>query len=763
LAARGLTEAEAARRLAARPLYEPATSRSYASIVRANVLTVFNLILALAGAATLTFGAWQDALFLGVLVSNSAIGIGQEVRAKRALDSLATLVAPTATVVRDGESRRILATRVVEGDLVLLAAGDGVVADGELQLANGLTLDESILTGESRPTERRQGETVRSGSFVVEGVGEQLVEAVGADSYAARVTGEARAFRHPRSPLERALNKLLLTLVAIIVPLGLVLGSALWERDAPISEAVPTSVAAVVTLVPEGLILLVSLTYAVSALRMAQRGALAQQLNAVESLAAVDVVCLDKTGTLTEPRLRVVELVGDGRPALDRYAASAPGRNATLTAIAEAFPATAETPEEVLPFTSRRRFGALRLDGESYVLGAPELFALGPYAERAAAEATGGRRVLAFGRSTAATLEEAPAAFEPLSLVLLAEHLRPDAVETVAFFRDQGVELKILSGDRPETVAAIAGDVGLGGEVADGRSLPENEAALRRLVEASAAVGRIAPEDKRRVVEALTNGGRYVAMVGDGVNDVPALKAARLAIAQGSGTEMARSVADVVLVRGGFGVVPPMVAEGRRLLRNLQRVAKLFVTKSVFASVLIVSVGLTPIAYPLLPRHLTLAASLTIGLPAFFLALAPSSGNFSSTSFLRDVAHFAVPAGTAAALGVLAGYFYALNVLDFSLIEARTVATTTLVAIGLYLVVALEARGRTRSTAVGGLVAAMAGGYFLVLALKPLREFFALAVPTPGMLLVVALAAAFAVTGLVLTSDEFVPGRRTAP
>ena len=257
---------------------------------------------------------------------------------RSALDSLATLVAPTATVVRDGESRRIPAAEVVEGDLVLLAAGDGVVADGELQLANGLTLDESILTGESRPTTRRQGETVRSGSFVVEGVGEQLVDAVGADSYAARVTGEARAFRHPRSPLERALNKLLLTLVAVIVPLGLVLGSALWERDAPISEAVPTSVAAVVTLVPEGLILLASLTYAVSALRMAQRGALAQQLNAVESLAAVDVVCLDKTGTLTEPRLRLVELVGDGRPALDRYAASAPGQNATLTAIAEAFP-----------------------------------------------------------------------------------------------------------------------------------------------------------------------------------------------------------------------------------------------------------------------------------------------------------------------------------------------------------------------------------------------------------------------------------------
>ena len=358
-AARGLSEDEAARLRAEREPYLQTTSRSYASIVRANVFTVFNLILAVAGAATLAFGEWQDALFLGVLVSNSAIGITQEVRAKRALDRLAALVAPTATIVRDGIARTAAVDEVVPGDLLRVQPGDQIVADGHLVHADGVALDESILTGESRPVVRRSGEHVRSGSFVVEGAGELVVEAVGQESYAARIAGEARAFRHPRSPLERAMNRLLLTLVAVIAPLGIVLGVALWERRTPLDEAVPTSVAAVVTLVPEGLILLASLTFAVAALRMAARGALVQQLNAVESLASVDVVCMDKTGTLTEPRLEVLRIVparGVAEAGLESrvpdYAASAPIRNATVEALAERFPAQAPAePGANVPFS----------------------------------------------------------------------------------------------------------------------------------------------------------------------------------------------------------------------------------------------------------------------------------------------------------------------------------------------------------------------------------------------------------------------------
>ncbi len=768
--ARGLSEAEAARRLSARTPYEPSSSRSYASIVRANVFTIFNLILAVAGAATLAFGEWQDALFLGVLLFNSAIGITQEVRAKRALDRLAALVAPTATIVRDGAARTAPVDEVVVGDLLRVQPGDQVVADGALVRADGLALDESILTGESRPVVRRVGDDVRSGSFVLEGAGELVVQAVGAESYAAGIVGEARAFRHPRSPLERALNRLLIMLVSIIAPLGIVLGVALWERRTPLDEAVPTSVAAVVTLVPEGLILLASLTYAVAALRMTARGALVQQLNAVESLASVDVVCLDKTGTLTEPRLEVLRVVTAQGVAEDElaarvaeYAADAPVRNATVDALAERFPAQPLTAATAtVPFSSRRRFGAVRRDGRWVVLGAPELFALGPLAEVAEVEAKAGRRVVALGTSpNGISAEQGPHDVPALGLAVLGERLRPEARAAVEFFQRQGVELKVLSGDRPETVAAVAADVGIpGGPALDGRKLPESRAELRALLRDTNVIGRISPESKRRVVEALRDDGRYVAMIGDGVNDVPALKAARLAIAQGTGTQMAKSVADIVLVRGDFAVVPAMVDEGRKIMRNLQRVTKLFVTKSAFASVLIVSIGLTPTAYPLLPRHLTLAATLTIGVPAFFLALAPSEGSFQIKGFLREVASFSVPAGTAAGLGVLSSYLFALNVLDLPLIEARTVATTVLVTVGLYLIVALEAGGRLRSTAVGALCATLAALYVVVLSIPFTREFFELAAPDPVIFATALAGASLAIGGLAITADKFLPGHR---
>jgi P-type E1-E2 ATPase len=767
----GLSREEAARRLAERGPYEPpATSRSYGSIVRANVFTVFNLILAVFGAITLAFGDWRDALFLGVLVANSTIGIAQEVRAKRTLDRLAALVAPTAVVVRGGEPERLGVSQVVVGDLVRVEAGDQLVADGVVEDASGLRLDESVLTGESDSVARRAGDEVRSGSFAVEGAGAYVVTAVGPDSYAEQVAGEARAFRHPRSPLERALNRLLLILVGVMVPLGLLLGFALWRLDVDPDEAVPRSVAAVVSLVPEGLILLTSLTYAVAALRMARRGALVQQLNAIESLAAADVVCLDKTGTLTEGTLRVVELVP--RPGvaeeelggeLARYAASSPSRNTTLEAIAAAREAPAEQTGEHVPFASRRGWSGLALDGTRFVLGSPERFPLGALADRAGEEARKGRRVLAFGTTTDPLDDpdrvEPPADFEPLGLVVIAERLRRDARETVDFFRAQGVELKVISGDAPDTVAAIAADAGIDtGTVLDGRRLPESEGELRHEALAASVVGRISPEDKKRVVEALASSGRYVAMVGDGVNDVPALKAARLAIAQGTGAQIAKSVADLVLVRGEFSAVPAMVDEGRKILRNLQRVAKLFVTKSAFAAFLILSIGLTPVAYPLLPRQLTLAASLTVGIPGFFLALAPSSGQLPRTGFLRDIGHFAVPAGTAAGLGVLSSYLWSFYVLDLGLVESRTVATTVLILVGLYLIVVLEASGRVRAPAVVALCLSLLALYGLVLALPGMREFFQLAVPGVTACLTALGGAGLAVAGLWLTDERFTPG-----
>jgi magnesium-transporting ATPase (P-type) len=415
-----------------------------------------------------------------------------------------------------------------------------------------------------------------------------------------------------------------------------------------------------------------------------------------------------------------------------------------------------------VPFSSVRRWGALELDGGSYVLGAPELFPLGGLGPVAEDEARQGRRVLAFARTDAPLLGDAtpPPGLELLGLVVVAERLRPEARQTVDFFTAQGVALAVLSGDRPETVASIAAQAGIETTAAiDGGELPEDPDELRRLVLEHRVVGRITPEGKRRVVEALRDGGRYVAMIGDGVNDVPALKAARLAIAQGSGAQMARSVADLVLVRGDFAALPAMVEEGRKILRNLQRVAKLFVTKSVFAVFLILSIGLTPTAYPLLPRHLTLAAAITIGLPSIFLALAPSAGTFRTRGFLREVARFAVPAGTAAGLGVLSGYLLALNVANVPLVEARTVATTVLVAIGLYLILALEAAGRRRGTAVSILCGALAALYLIVLAVPGTRSFFALQGLDFGGWVAVLVGSGLAIGFLWITDDRFVPGR----
>jgi cation-transporting ATPase E len=772
--AEGLTSEEAARRLKKRgPLEEASSSRSYGSIVRANVFTVFNLILAVFGALMLAFGSWQDALFLGVLVANSTIGIVQEVRAKRALDRLSALVVPTATVLRDGEPANLPREAVLVDDLVLLQPGDQLVADGDLVASDGLLLDESILTGESEPTAHTAGDLLRSGSFVAEGTGRYTVTAIGAASYATRVTGQARAFRHPRSPLERAMNRLLYLLVLVMIPLGTLLGYALWERDAPTREAVTTSVAAVVTLVPEGLILLVSLAFAVSAVRMAHRGALAQQLNALESLASVDVICLDKTGTLTEAELRVTDAVpapgwsDEGlAAALGAFAASAGVRNTTLRGISGRFVGESRTPESEVPFSSRRRWSGVRLDGVSHVLGAPELLPLGDLAPRVEQEARSGRRVLALAQTRSGFAgsdaeSPLPSGLQLVGVVVLAERIRPHAAETVAFFRSQGVALKVISGDRPETVAAIAADVGIdvGEGPVDGRSLPEDERALRALLRERSVIGRISPDDKRRVIEALSADGHYVAMVGDGVNDVPGLKAARLAIAQGSGVQMARSVADLVLVRSDFEVVPALVAEGRRILRNLQRVTKLFVSKAAFAAFLILSVGITPTAYPLLPRHLTLGASLAIGIPAFFLALAPSTGSFRLQGFLRGVFQFAVPAGAAVGFGVLSSYLAAMEVFNLSLVESRTVATTVMVVVGWYLIVALEGSGRLRGAAVVTMCLALAAAYAAVLVVPFTRDFFALAQPSLSILLIAGGGCVVAIGGLAATSDAFIPGR----
>ncbi|HUE26955.1 MAG TPA: HAD-IC family P-type ATPase [Solirubrobacteraceae bacterium] len=753
----------------------PQTSRSYASIVRANALTIPNVILVVFGILTLAFDSWRDALFLGIVVANIAIGSFQEIRSKRELDRLAALVAPEAVVLREGNEVRVPVEDVVVGDAVRVAAGDQIVADGTLASADGLAVDESNLTGESKLVLRNQGDPVWSGTFAVEGSGVFEAKAVGADSRAEKLTATARTFRHPRSPLERANDRLLVGLVVLSLPLAVGLTASVLTRVRSGTAQVQAIVAGLANLIPEGLILLLSITAAVSAYRFARRGVLAQQLNAIESLASVDTLCTDKTGTLTEPKLRVVTLVpaagvgGDSlRRELARYAASSPSRNATLDAIADASLADVGASEVVkqVSFSSRRRWSALDLGDERLVLGAPEWFADADHAlsTRARQEANEGRRVLAIGRSpspltTDHSEPQFPLGVQPIGLAVLAERLRPNTRDTVAFFASQRVDLKVLSGDAPATVASIAHDAGVPGSAPalDGEALPGDPEDLRRAVLSAPAVGRISPEGKRAVIDALTDGGRYVGMLGDGVNDVGALKDARLGIAQGSGTQIARSVADLVLVQDDFAVVPPMVAEGRQILRNVQRVAKLFLTKTAFTAVLGLVVGITTATYPLLPRQFTLAATVTIGVPAFVLALAPSTGPWRPEHFLSSVTRFAVTAGVPIGLGIATGYFLARYGFHTGLAHARTVATATVVVCGLAVVLQIESEcaGRRRRIAVAGLSALMALLFALALVIPLLRRFYELRPPTLASAGAWLIGSAVGVGGMVVALRLF--------
>jgi magnesium-transporting ATPase (P-type) len=442
---------------------------------------------------------------------------------------------------------------------------------------------------------------------------------------------------------------------------------------------------------------------------------------------------------------------------LAAVAASASARNITLQAIADAYPAEPEPLAGEVPFASRRRWSAVALDRGTFYLGAPGRIPVGTLGQVAEQRQSDGRRVLALARSTrplpSDPQDEPPAGLEALGLVVLAEELRPGVGDTVQFLLEEGVEIKVLSGDAPATVAAIARDVGIPvAGVHEGTEIPADPVERRAFAQNASVVGRISPEGKQAMIQALTDEGRYVAMIGDGVNDVPALKSSRLAIAQGSGTQMARSVSDLVLISGDFGVVPTLVSEGRRALRNLQRVTKLYVTKSAFAAFLILTIGTSSDAYPLLPRHLTLAAALTIGIPTFFLALAPSSGPWRPDGFVRAVARFAIPAGALTGTGLVAGYLFARHDLDLSLNDSRTVAVTILVACGLYLVLALESEGsRRRSSLVGVMCAVLAGLYVVAILLPATRSFFELSSLDAGMVVTAVVSSAIAIGALALS------------
>jgi P-type E1-E2 ATPase len=745
----GLSGAEAAKRL--RKLGPPPenSSRSTSSIVAGNVFTLFNGIIGAFFVLDIGLGLYADSLFGLIAVVNSYIGIRQELKAKATLDELAVLVAPRAKVVRDGALTEVLATEIVPGDVVRVEPGDQLVADGEVSASRGMTLDESMLTGEADGIRKGEGDRVLSGSFCVSGSGHYLVDAVREESYAGKLAGEARAFRHPPSPLQKEVNRVIIASTYVMLPLAAILVFSLSIRNVGLEEAAQTATAGLVTLIPEGLVLLMSVTFAVAAVRLAKRDTLVQQMSASESLAAVDTICVDKTGTLTagELRLTTVEFAegveaAAAQAALGCFAASAGDRNRTLEVIAERFPGEAERVSAEVPFSSEWKWsGAALAGGSTYVMGAPDVLAeagalnLPPgLARKLEEETAAGRRVVAFGESSTALPADAAAApppqLTPLALVVLEETLRPDAAETVAYMREQEIDLKLISGDARATVTAVAYAVGVEREagVVEGSDLPGDPEQLGKVALANTIFCRIKPEQKKALVAALVDAGRYVAMIGDGVNDVPALKQARMAVAMGSGTQVTKGVADVVLLKDQFSRLPEAIGEGRRIARNIHRLGRLYLTKTVYAATLILLVGVPGFAFPFLPRHLTLAAFLTIGIPSFVLALAPSDGPLYRGRLLRALAAFAVPAGVATALGSILSFFLVDSLFGGNLEGGRTAATTTLIVLGLAFVLLLE-RGPGREhiaiqSYMLALVVGLAGLYAGILAIAPLREFF---------------------------------------
>ncbi|MCI1663035.1 MAG: HAD-IC family P-type ATPase [Actinomyces sp.] len=764
----GLTAAqvEERRRLGRTNAVRSQTSRSLASIARANLVTLFNAILLIAVAVVLAVGEPQDAVFGFVMALNAVIGILSEYRAARTLDSLAILDRPRAAVVRDGSDVTVPVADIVLDDVVHLGLGDQIPVDGTLLEAHGLEVDESLLTGESAPVPHAEGDRVLAGTAVVAGRALLRATEVGEGTYAQSLTRQARRFSLAASEIQQGTDAVLRVISWAILPVVVLM---VWSQTRVAGgtdwrHALVLAVAGVVGMIPQGLVLLTSMNFALGSATLARRGVLVQELPAIEVLARVDALCVDKTGTLTTGGVRVRSITGaagGGAPspqARDALAhLGAPRDNATSRAIADVLgppdvPAPGARREWSVAFSSARKWAAWGDGREAWALGAPEIVLdeadpRGRAAlERAGSWAGEGLRVVALVRAPAASApQEArlPGGRVPEALVVLEEELRADAPQALSYFADQGVGVRVISGDNPVTAGALARAAGLrrgdGGalRICDARTLPEDaeSEAFAVAVESHDIFGRVTPEQKRAMVRALQRRGHTVAMTGDGVNDTLALKDADLGIAMGNGASATKAVAQVVLVGSEFSVLPGVVAEGRRILANMERVSSLFLAKTTYAAVIAVLAAVAGWTYPFLPRHFTYIDAFTIGIPAFVIALGPNTRRYRP-GFLRRTLSLAVPAGLALSAAALGAYALA----GPGTAAGQTLAALTLITGALWLV-SITARPLVPWRA--ALLAAMAGGAVAGVSIPFTRGFFALEWPEPGQWLVVgALGAA---------------------
>ncbi|WP_405944385.1 HAD-IC family P-type ATPase [Streptomyces sp. NBC_00932] len=756
--ATGLSTAEVAERVARGEVNDVPvrSSRSTADIVRGNVFTRFNAIIGVLWVIMLFVAPVQDSLFGYVIIANTGIGIIQEHRAKKTLDGLAVIGEAKPTVRRDGTAGEVSTSDLVLGDLIELGPGDKVVVDGETVEADGLEIDESLLTGEADPVHKKPGDPMMSGSFVVAGGGAFTATRVGREAYAAQLADEASRFTLVHSELRSGISTILKYVTWMMVPTaaGLIISQLVHERH-DLKDSIARTVGGITPMIPEGLVLLTSIAFAIGVIRLGRKQCLVQELPAIEGLARVDVVCLDKTGTLTEGGMNVtgLRMLGGAdeayvRQVLGAFGASDPRPNASLQAIVDAYPDTSGWRcTRALPFSSARKYSGAAFsegDGESsaWLLGAPDV--LLPEGDPALQEVgrlnEEGLRVLLLAQAAGSLddgeahaeedgggdLRKVVAGAQPTALVVLEQRLRPEAADTLAYFADQDVAAKVISGDNAVSVGAVAAKLGLAGaaDTIDARQLPTDQEEMADSLDSHSVFGRVSPQQKRDMVAALQSRGHTVAMTGDGVNDVLALKDADIGVSMGSGSEATRAVAQIVLLNNSFATLPSVVAEGRRVIGNVTRVATLFLVKTVYSVLLAILVSCFQIQYPFLPRHLTMLSTLTIGIPAFFLALAPNKER-AKPHFVRRVLRYSVPCGIIAAVATFVAYMIARHyyVGAGSLDAETSVATLTLFLVSMW-VLAIIARPYTWWRVC--LVLAMAGAFLLVMVVPALQHFFAL-------------------------------------
>lgn len=673
-------------------------SRTISQIIKANVFTLFNGLNLILAVIVCIAGSPKNALFSMVILTNTIIGIFQEVRSKITLEKLSVLSSIGATAMRNGHSVKINIEEIVKDDVILLENGDQIVADGVVIGDEEFEVDESLLTGESDPIVKKKGDKILSGSFVVAGKGYFKVTNVGSDTYVAKLASEAKKFKTINSEMQDAINKIIRVIIWLIIPVGVLLMSTQiifsgkrWD------EAAIAAVAGIIGMVPEGLVLLTSVTFMVGVITLSKYKTVVQELPATEVLARVNVLCLDKTGTLTEGILEVAEVKLLSNIDIDKImptlAHAFPSNNPTQVALMNKYPNKGNIEiRNIIPFSSSRKWSGASLKGMgSWVIGAPEMILKERYhyiREKVEVEAKKGRRVLLLAHFPEENItEKLPNNVGAVALIMLEDIIREEAPSTLKYFEHQGVEIKIISGDNPITVSAVAKRAGVKNseKYIDARELPDDIEELSDIVKEYSVFGRVTPHQKKNLVKALQYNNNTVAMTGDGVNDVLALKEADCGIAMASGSDATRSVAQLVLLDSNFSALPKVVEEGRQMINNLERVSNLYLSKAFFSLIMSIIFCIIVLPYPFEPIQLTLIGSITIGIPSFFLAISPNK-EVVKKGFLRRILNIALPNALIFASFTIGAYLFSM-MSGLGVMESRTVAVMIAGGIGLIILI----------------------------------------------------------------------------